>query len=69
MYESQRTSIEEQASKNKYKKISSIYPYKKLGYKESDNYFSYVIQASIVFLTASRAYGIYDKEYHVIAND
>jgi len=69
MYESQRTNIEERASKNKYKKISSIHPCKKLGYKKSNNHFSYVIQASIVFLTASRAYGIYDKEYHVIASD
>jgi len=37
--------------------------------KKKDNYSSHVIQASTVFFTASRAYGIYDKEYHVIASD
>jgi len=37
--------------------------------KKKDNCSFYVIQASTVFLTASRAYGIYDKEYHVIASD
>lgn len=36
---------------------------------EDDDCFSHVIQASTVFLTALRAYGIYDKEYHVIASD
>lgn len=29
----------------------------------------YIIQDSTVFFTASRAYGIYDKEYQVIAID
>lgn len=37
--------------------------------KEKRDYFSHVIQASTVFLTASRAYGMYDNEYHVIASD
>lgn len=37
--------------------------------KKKNNCFFHVIQASTVFFTASRAYGIYDKEYHVIASD
>lgn len=37
--------------------------------KKKDNFSFHVTQASTVFLTASRAYGIYDKEYHVIASD
>lgn len=37
--------------------------------KKKNNFFFHVIQASTVFLTASRAYGIYDREYHVIASD
>jgi len=46
-----------------------IYSYNKFWYRKKKDNFFHVIQASIVFLTASRAYGIYDKEYHVIASD
>lgn len=33
------------------------------------NFFFHVIQDSMVFFMASRAYGMYDKEYHIIASD